>query len=475
MSTHTESELALPMRVWNDETCEAAHEATLGILSSTGVEVHHDGALRLLEDAGAKIDGTRARIPSDLVADALDAAPAAFELLARGAHDPLVMDARHTYYGTGSDCLYVRDPESGERRRAMVADIQGMAAVSEHLPNIDFVMSMGLPVDVPQSIDDLSQFAAMLRGSRKPILLSARDGRILHAMREMAAACGEAKSFAIYAMPAPPLSHEAEAVDKLIVCAELGIPMVYATAPAAGATAPMSRAAVVVTGNAETLSGLVISQLTNRGAPFIYGVAQGALNLRTSAMLYTAPEAYAVQHAGCDLARYYDLPSFTLGGSSDSKVLDGQWAVETALTLALGALSRATLVHDLGFLESGLQSSYEAIVLTDELVDYMKSYLAGVTVDDVTLALEEIEAVGPGGSHLGRRYTRQHVRDYRQAVLLDQWSYDHWHKDGARVLNERLRGKVAELRAAEPPFILGDEAEATIERALAQTATARGL
>jgi trimethylamine--corrinoid protein Co-methyltransferase len=219
----------------------------------------------------------------------------------------------------------------------------------------------------------------------------------------------------------------------------------------------------------------VIAQLAGRGAPFIYGVAQGALNLRTSSMLYTAPEAYAVQHAGCDLARYYDLPSFTLGGSSDSKVLDGQWAVETAMTLALGALSRATLVHDLGFLESGLQSSYEAIVLTDELVDYMESYLAGVTVDDVTLALEEIEAVGPGGSHLGRRYTRQHVRDYRQASLLDQWSYDHWYKDGARELIDRLRGKVAELRAAEPPFVLGDEADATIERALAQTATARSL
>ena len=100
------------------------------------------------------------------------------------------MDAAHTYFGTGSDCLYVRDPESGLRRRALVADIHGMAALSELLPNIDFVMSMGLPEDVPQEVDDLAQFAAMLRGTRKPLLLSARDGRILAAMQEMAAACG---------------------------------------------------------------------------------------------------------------------------------------------------------------------------------------------------------------------------------------------------------------------------------------------
>ncbi len=383
------------------------------------------------------------------------------------------MDTAHTYYGTGSDCLYVSDPESGERRRATVADIRGIAAVSEQLPHIDFVMSMGLPADVPQEIDDLAQFAAMLRGSRKPVILSARDGRILPAMREMAAACGEARSFAIYAMPASPLSHEREAVDKLVVCAELGIPMVYATAPSAGATAPMSRAAVAVTGNAETLSGLVITQLASPAAPFVYGVAQGALNLRSGSMLYCAPEAYAVQHACCDLARFYGLPSFTLGGASDSNLLDGQWAAETAVTLALGALSRATLVHDLGFLESGLQSSYEAVVFTDELVDYLDAFERGVPVDEVTLALEEIEAVGPRGNHLARRYTRQHVRDYRVAALLDQWPHDHWRADGALDLVARLRARVAELRAAEPAFTLPEEAEATIEACLAATAAAR--
>jgi trimethylamine---corrinoid protein Co-methyltransferase len=453
--------------LWDHETCGRLHEATLTVLETTGVEVHHQGALELLTDAGARVEGTRARIPAALVRDALEAAPRSFELRSRGAGPVMQMDAAHTYFGTGSDCLYVRDPDTWERRRARVADIQGMAAVSELLPDIDFVMSMGLPEDVAQEIDDLAQFAAMLRGTRKPLLLSARDGRILAAMQEMAAACGEAQSFAIYAMPAPPLSHESEAVDKLLVCAELGIAIVYASAPAAGATAPMSRAAVAVIGNAEALSGLVINQLASPGAPFIYGVAQGALNLRTSSMLYCAPEAFAVQHASCDMARFYDLPSFTLGGSSDAKILDGQWAAETALTLALGALSRATLVHDLGFLESGLQSAYEAIVFCDELVGYVRSFTAGVPVDEVTLALEEIDAVGPGGSHLARKHTRAHVRDYWSASLLDQWAHGHWEADGGKDLVARLRAKVAELRAAEAPFTLSQDAERVIEQALA--------
>ena len=201
--------------IWDRETCARLHDATLTVLETTGVEVHHEGALKLLADAGARVEGTRVRIAAGMVADALASAPRSFELKSRGAAAVMQMDAAHTYFGTGSDCLYVLDPDSHERRRARVADIQGMAAITELLPNVDFVMSMGLPEDAPQEVDDLAQFAAMLRGTRKPLLLSARDGRILSAMQEMAAACGEAQSFGIYAMPAPPLSHEAEAVDKL--------------------------------------------------------------------------------------------------------------------------------------------------------------------------------------------------------------------------------------------------------------------
>ena len=463
----------LEWRIWNEETCARLHEATLQVLAETGVAVRHERALGLLVEAGAKAEGAIVRIPRQLVEGALASAPSTFELKARGAFEPLHMNDAHSYFGTGSDCLYLRDPDSDERRRTTCADIEGMAALSELLPNIEFVMSMGLPADVPLSIDDLAQFAAMLRGTRKPIILSARDGRILSAMQEMAALCGEARSFAIYAMPAPPLAHEREAVDKIIACAELAIPLVYASAPAAGATAPMSRAAVTVTGNAEVLSGLVIHQLAAPGAPFIYGVAQGALSMRTGSELYCAPEAFAVQHAGCDLARYYHLPSFSLGGSSDAKVLDEQWAAEAAATLVLGALSRATLIHDLGYLESGLQSSYEAIVFCAELVDYARSFEAGVPVGDETLALAEIAEVGPGGSHLGRSFTRRHHRDYWQPSLLDQWGFSRWEAHGATTLGQRLRERLADLRAQTRPFELSAEIGNGLEKLLADTAASR--
>ena len=118
-----------------------------------------------------------------------------------GETQPLGLRDGEVYYGTGSDVLYVRDPASGERRRVRRADVEGMAALCEVLAHIDFVMSMGLPEDAPQAIDDLVQVVAMLRGTRKPLLVAPRDGCVLARMQEMAADCGEKESFGIYAMP----------------------------------------------------------------------------------------------------------------------------------------------------------------------------------------------------------------------------------------------------------------------------------
>ena len=464
--------------VWDDAACWRVHEATLALLEETGVEVRHEGARELLADAGARLEGARARIPAALVDKALQTAPRRFALKARGADggghgharrgEPggLELADGNSYFGTGSDCVYVTDPDTGERRQATQADVEGMAALAEKLPNIDFVMSMGLPNDVPAEAGDLAQFAAMLAGTRKPLLTTAHDAVSLRRMRDMAALCGEARSFACYAMPNPPLVHSAEALDKVQACAELDIPLVYAPAPAAGTTAPASIAATIAVGNAETLSGLVVHQLTRSGAPFVYGVGCGAFDMRTAVDVYGAPEHFLGNAAATDLARFYGLPSFAYAAVADAKTFDEQWAAEAGITAVLGALSRATLLHDVGYLESGMQSSYETIVLGDELVGLARALLVEVGVDDEALALNEIDAVGPGGSHLGRDYTRRHHRAFWQPSLIDRNAYERWRTAGATTLKERVRSR--RRRSANPrAFVLEDSIRRRLDAALA--------
>jgi trimethylamine---corrinoid protein Co-methyltransferase len=460
--------------VWDDAACWRVHEATLALLEETGVEVRHEGIRELLADAGARLEGTRVRIPAELVDKAIQTAPRRFALKARdadgGGHgharrgEPggLELADGNSYFGTGSDCVYVTDPDSGERRLTTKADVEGMAALADKLPNIDFVMSMGLPSDVPARAGDLAQFAAMLTGTGKPLVTTAHDGVSVRRMRDMAALCGEACSFACYAMPNPPLVHSAEALEKVLACAELGIPLIYAPAPAAGTTAPASIAATITVGNAETLSGLIAHQLTRSGAPFVYGVGCGAFDMRTAVDVYAAPEHFLGNAAATDLARFYGLPSFAYAAVADAKSFDEQWAAEAGITAVLGALSRATLLHDVGYLESGLQASYETIVLGDELVGFARALLVEVGVDDEALALNEIDAVGPGGSHLGRDYTRRHHRAFWQPSLLDRSAHERWRTAGATTLKERVQTRTELLREASRGFVL----EASIRRRL---------
>jgi len=476
------------LEVWTRDDCRQVHHASLSVLAETGVEIKHAAARELLAAAGAKVDGTRVRIGANVVDKALASAPTHFQIKPRpacagraGADGaavagraesgapaalplaPLEMKLGHIYFGTGPDCLYTRDCDTGERRRARLDDVEGMAALCEKLPNIDFVMSMGLPADVTSDIDDVSQFGAMLAGTRKPIVISsAHDGEPLRTMREMASLCGEAESFACLTMASPPLSHDHEAIDKAIVCAELGVPLVLAPAPSAGSTGPSSIAGCVVVGNAEVLSGLAVHQLANPGAPFVYGTGMGAMNMRTAVDAYVVPESFLGEQAACDLARHYGLPCWSYAACSDSKILDEQYALEVGVTTMLGALSRATLLHDVGYLEAGLQSSAAGIVLGDEIAGFARAFLKNVATDDEALAIEEISAVGPGGNHLARPYTRTHHRGFWHPSLIDQTVYDRWHAAGATTLRERLDARTIELRAVPRAHVLGDDVRAQL-------------
>ena len=454
--------------IWNDDACRRVHEATLEVLVETGIEVRYGPAVEYFARAGAFVEGARVRIPAKLVDDALASAPRSWLLKPRGGGTtPLVLDAEHSYFGTGSDVLHICDPDTHERRRVRKADVEGMAALCEKLPHIDFVMSMGLPGDVPQAIDDLAQVDAMVRGTRKPLLVAPRDGHILGRMKEMAALAGEVDSFGIYAMPVPPLMFDEDGASKIIACARLGVPLIWAPAANAGTTAPASITSVIVVANAEVLGGLVLSQIVKRGAPFVWGAGVGAMNMRTMVDVYSSAHVYQGHQAQIDLARWYGLPNFAYAGHTDSKSLDGQWAAEAALTTILGGLSRATLLHDVGYLESGLQGSYESILLGDHLISYARAFMDTLPVDDEALALAEIDAVGPGGNHLARPYTRKHFREIWQSDLFDTTPHDRWETEGASTLLDRLRARVAELRSGPRAFELDGETTAGLDRILA--------
>lgn len=439
--------------VLDAEGCQIIFAAALEVLEKTGVEVQDEGALDMMHSAGAKVEGTRVRLPSTLVDDALASAPKRTEVPSRGLREALVVADGPTYFGSGSDTPRIHGPSSRDRRLASLADVEEMAALQERLPNYDFVMSMALPAEVGERSVSVAQFAAMLRGTSKPIIMVTAEGRVLPVLREMAAAAGDEASWCLYAQPTSPLVHGKDSIERLVGCARMGVPIIYPTTVLPGATAPASRAGMMVVANAESLSALVIHQLARPGAPFVYGVTQGSMDLRSGAVRYFSPEGMANHFSSADMARFLGLPSFGNGGASDSQMLDEQWAAEASTSLMAAAMSRITLVHDVGYLASGMGSSYEACVFMDEIIGYVRDTLRGISLDAESLAVDEIMEVGPGGNFLPRRHTRLHRGDFIVPTLLRQQPYEAWQKAGSSSLLERAAEKARELRAAERSYI----------------------
>ena len=288
----------------------------------------------------------------------------------------------------------------------------------------------------------------------------------------MAAAAGEAGSFACLAMSSPPLMLDDVCCSKALACAELDVPLVLAPSVSAGAQGPASLSACVAVANAEVLAGLVVHQLGKAGAPFVMGVGTGVMNMQSAVEVYNSPGVFLGNQAQLDLIRWYGLPSWHYAGHSDSKTLDEQWALEVGIATIMGALSRATLLHDVGYLESGLQSALEGLVLGDEVAGYARALLDELPVDDEALALAEVEAVGPGGNHLGTKMTRRRFRDFWRASLIDQTTYDRWSAAGGLTLLERVRARLAEILAAGPAFTLDDETRRTLDRLSSGAGTA---
>jgi trimethylamine---corrinoid protein Co-methyltransferase len=456
-------------RVLDDQSLGRLHRAGLAVLERTGVEVRDERALADLARAGARVEGTRARIPAALVEEAVATAPGSFLLSGRAGGDsagdaPADLDLEvrpgSGYFGNGTDCLYFRDPASGERRRAVLDDVEQTAAVCELLAGFDFVMSGVLPADVPLETIDLAQFAALLKGTRKPLVISpASAGETLPQMLEMAGLAGRSDSFAVLGMTNPPLILDGSCVGKARACGAAGVPFITGPGDQMGATGPASVAGSVTLGHAETLAVLVLHQLNAPGAPFVYGTGAGStFDMRTFVDVWSSPEGTAADAVSCQLAISLGLPSWSFAGTSEAKTLDGQWAAETAISTIVAAQMGASLLHDVGEFEAGVQNSLESLVFGDALIGYARRLTAGVRVDDETLQLDDIDAVGPGGSYLARPYTRRHHRDLWRSDLFDTATHEHWVAAGSPVLVDRLRDAVGDILARREPLL--DEAVA---------------
>jgi trimethylamine--corrinoid protein Co-methyltransferase len=434
------------LSVINDDQIRRIHQDTLEVLERTGVCITHPRALELFHGAGAHVDGSRVRIPSWMVEDAVRKAPSRVVLGLRSGERSVFLEGDRSWFGPSVDCIDYLDPLSSERRRFTSDDCRVTSAVADGLANYTWVMTIGMASDVASEIADRVIAKQVMTYCQKPLVFCCKDVNSVRDIYEMAEAIAgsserfrQAATIVHYSEPISPLLYYDPAVEKILYCAEKGIPLINYPAPQAGGTAPMTFAGEIVQGSAESLSGLVLAQLVRPGAPFIYGAFATIMDMRTTVFSYGAVEMSLMAAAMAQMAQHYELPFFGTAGCSDAKFPDAQAAAEAAFSCLSSALAGANLVHDCGWLDHGCVASPAYMVLVHELLHMVNQYMRGVMVGDETVPLDLIDSVGPGGNYLQEEHTLHHFREAWYSTLFDRSIHAQWLEKGGKRFEERLQ------------------------------------
>lgn len=457
----------------DDQRIEIYH-AVLEVLHRTGVDIEEAEALSLLKEAGAHIDAGRVRIPPSLVEWSIRNAPKQIIIYTRDGKPALRLQGKNSYFGTGPTAPYIVDLPSQNQRKFAKRDVEIGALLQDALTNIDFVMSMGAISDKPTSTSDLHQFQAMMFNTEKPIVCSSYTLQSVQDIVKMASIVRGSEEalrtrpfLLLFACPSSPLFHTKEAIQKLLFCADRGIPAVYIHGSSGGGTAPATSAGQLITCLAELLTGVVISQIKNKGTPIVVGGVTSVMDMHTTVLSYGAPELSIMCAGLAEMCQFLGLPMLGTAGCSDAKILDEQAAIESTFSCLTQALSGANLIHDVGFLASGSSSSYGMLVMSDEIIGMVKRFMEGISTDEKYLSLDLIDEVGPRGEYLTRRETLNHFRaKHWKPKLMNRNNYETWVKNGSKELKDRTSEKVEKLINSYNPKPLGDEKRGQITKIL---------
>jgi trimethylamine---corrinoid protein Co-methyltransferase len=463
------------LQILNDQQCQALLEAAFECLERVGVEVNNPIAVDLLLSAGAKPAGNSIyKVPQRIIKDTLAVTPPGFTLWGRDYSHKLDVRQGQVYFGPGPTCSNFMDPFTGERRLARRGDAGMTARVCDALPNIDYIMGLSMFSDVPPGLSPVYEFAESILNTSKPIVAWAHNIDNVSAIYQMAVAVAgseaefqERPTFALFSTYKSPLQHTEEDIGNLLWAAQHGIPLVYLGGPSMGLESPCTGAGSLVLHLAAALSGVAIVQLLVPGTPMVIGGVPMAIDLRNARPAYGSPEMSLHVAAAVDLARYLNLPFMGTGGASESKLLDAQAGAEISIQLLMSALSGATLVHDVGFLDCADIGSLPLLVLADEVIGMVKRIQIGVPVNPETIMMDLIEKIGPGGYYIADQPSASLCRkEFWIPKILDREPYTIWAEKGSLSLEDRAREKVQRILSNHQPSPLPEGVKEVISAVL---------
>jgi trimethylamine--corrinoid protein Co-methyltransferase len=441
------------LRILSDDQIWKIQRTAFDIMQNVGFRVLHDGARKMLKQAGAVVNAESVKVPEHIVRECLRTAPKGWTVFDRQGNRAMEVEGRKSYYGTSTASPNTKDALTGEIHPTRVADIVIGAKVADALENIDWVMPMGSSQDVPALAADVHEFEAVVTHTTKPIVFIGYSPRGTELVFEMAAEVAggienlRQRPFLIfYPEPISPLIFPADVIDRLFVCADLSMPQIQGPTIQPGATGPVTLAGAVAQGTAEALMCLILAQLRKPGCPCSLGCNFGIFDMTTGLLSMAAPEMSLALGAQAEVAQSFGLPTWGLAGATDAKLVDAQAGSESAFSILAQGLSGLNLIHDVGYMDNGMVCSAAQLVLGDENIGMTKRFIRGIEVNSETLAREVIASVGPGGHFLENNHTYSHFKnELWMPSLMMRKGFDEWQSQGAKDTATRIQETLKDI------------------------------
>lgn len=467
------------LKVLSEDDVQRIHRSALSLLEDPGIYSESDLFLDIFRKAGATVDldSRVIRVPPDIVEAAIKSAPRSFVL--HGRNDPdmdMLMEPGRVYYGMGgtSEPLFW-DYDLWQSRQPTKEDMVLNTRVGHALPNIDFVQTLCMSADKPTGHVFFHDFDAIFRNTTKPTVISILERPFTARLLEMTAAASggedelrQKPSVMGLVTPVTPLKI-ALMNEGIIDTVKAGVPVLYSPGPLMGSTGPTTVAGTLALTTAEVLFGVVLTQLIKPGAPVILKPDTNVFDMRAMQCTYGSPEQNLGKVAMTQLAHFYEIPIYSLGGGVEAKVPDAEAASEAMMNMLLNGLAGTTLSQSLGTLSWGLYGSREMVVICDELAHMIKRVLDGITISDETLALDVIREVGHGGSFLAHDHT---ARLFRQELyfplLFQRQTIDQWVHSGGKMSHQVAHDRVQEILEDAEPVALPPGVDGALEQALSK-------
>ena len=411
------------------------------IIQEIGLEFRDDPkALEIWRAAGADVKGTRVRLDKGAARELCRTAPSEFVQHARNPAKSVTIGGDNQVFAPVYGPPFVRDLEGG-RRYGAIDDLDRLTKLVHMLPSLHHgSLVIVEPCDLPVSKRHLDMVYLHTRNHDKPHLGAitemsrAQDcvdmARIVHGEEFVEQNCvimGNVNTNS-------PLLVDKVVTEAAQVYCGANQGLVAAPFILGGAMGPVTTAASIAQAFAEAMMVGAFTQLVRKGAPFVLGNFLSSMSLKSGAPTFGMPEPVISNLVIGQLARRLGVPLRCGGSLTASKLPDAQAAAESADSMLSTALGGANFVlHAAGWLEGGLCTGYEKLVIDADRLGAYQVMLGGLPLDDNALARDAYAEVEPAGHFLGCAHTMANYETaYYDAKLSDSENVESWEEQGGK-------------------------------------------